>query len=56
MFDGLNSRDNLNEGQRTSSTESDGVLEHLIASKADLEEKVSSDTMLGAYECLRIIV
>jgi hypothetical protein len=49
-FEEPNSWDNLGEGD-----ESDGVLKHLIASKADLEEKVSSDTMLGAFGCLEII-
>ena len=52
MIEEPNLRDNLGEGLRI---ESDGILQHLIASKVDLEEKVSSDTMLGAYECLKII-
>ena len=30
-------------------------MKHLVASKASLEEGVSSDIMLGAYECLEII-
>ena len=37
-------------------SERDEVLKYLIGAKADLEDKVFSDTMLIAYDCLQIIV
>jgi hypothetical protein len=54
-FEEPTSWDNSGEGPWRLS-ESDGILKHLITSKADLEEKVSSDTMLRAYGCLEMIV
>ncbi len=50
------SRDNLGELPWGLSSESDSILKHLVASKAGLEERESSDTMLGAYGCLEMIV
>jgi hypothetical protein len=50
------SRDNLGKLPWVLSSESDSILNHLVASKAGLEERELSDTMLGAYGCLEMIV
>lgn len=47
--------DNLIEVPWGLSVDSDAILKNLITSKADLEEKLTSETMLGAYGCLEII-
>lgn len=54
-LDESTSLDNLGEVPWRLSSESDAILKNLIASKADLEEKLTSETMLGAYGCLEII-
>jgi len=53
--DAHHSWDCLGEGPWVASSERDEVLKSLIASKAEWEERISSGTMLGAYECLEII-
>ena len=54
-FDEPSSLDNLGEVPWGLSVDSDAVLKNLITSKADLEELLTSETMLGAYGCLEII-
>lgn len=48
-------RDSLGEAPWKVSPKRDEVLKQIITLKADLEEKVSSETMMGAYGCLESI-
>ena len=48
--------DSLGSGPWMSTSQQDGVLRTLISGKVEVEERISSDTMIGAYDCLQTIV
>ena len=55
-FDGVNSSlDETEDVLWDASHQHDDLLIRLISSKADLEEKLLSDTLIGAFECLEIV-
>jgi len=48
--------DSLGASPWMSTSQQDGVLRTLISGKVEIEERISSDTMVGAYDCLQTIV